>query len=245
MATCVRVFLLVLGFTPVTPLGAWAQLDPRIAPGPRRVDVSGTGGFLVSTDWSDLVLLVQSRRPAARSSNCSCAISSLSQVLCLMLRSLIGRGATACARTAASRGRVSRSLAVAAISPRSRWSSSVDVDTYLYDIAGVIGMMDYRPRAWVWPYIFFGVGGITYNLEQGVSPPLTFIERRRTVDGQTLIVRESPDQLLIAIDELGVETQLALNLGVGADFRIPMGPASLGVRFEAGITSIVRQSFRC
>ena len=112
-------------------------------------------------------------------------------------------------------------------------ASSVDVDTYLYDIAGVIGMMDYRPRAWVWPYIFFGVGGITYNLEQGVSPPLTFIERRRTVDGQTLIVRESPDQLLIAIDELGVETQLALNLGVGADFRIPMGPASLGVRFEA------------
>ena len=47
-----------------------------------------------------------------------------------------------------------------------------------------------------------------------------------------MFVFDDPDQLLIAIDELGVETKFALNLGVGTDFRIPLGPASVGVRLE-------------
>jgi hypothetical protein len=114
----------------------------------------------------------------------------------------------------------------------SEGGSEVDVDTFVYDVGGAVGLLDYRPDAWVWPYAFLGVGGITYNLERSVSPPLTFIERRRTVNGQTVVLRDDPDQLLIAIDELGVETKLALNVGVGTDFRIPLGGASLGVRLE-------------
>ena len=46
------------------------------------------------------------------------------------------------------------------------------------------------------------------------------------------MVHESSDNLLISVDELGLETTLAVNLGVGTDFRIPLGPASLGLRLE-------------
>ena len=44
----VVVALVALDITP-----AAAQYDPfAIAPGPRRVDVSGSGGLLLSSDWS-------------------------------------------------------------------------------------------------------------------------------------------------------------------------------------------------
>jgi hypothetical protein len=46
------------------------------------------------------------------------------------------------------------------------------------------------------------------------------------------IVSRDPDTLLISIDELGVESRIAFNFGVGTDFRIPFGPAGLGVRLE-------------
>jgi hypothetical protein len=106
----------------------------------------------------------------------------------------------------------------------------------MYDVGGAIGLLDYRRGALVFPYVFFGLGGVTYSLDRTVSPPLSFIERRppRTADGQIIVTKDDPDQLLIAIDELGLETRLALNIGVGSDFRIPLGPASIGVRLEVG-----------
>jgi hypothetical protein len=93
-------------------------------------------------------------------------------------------------------------------------------------------MIDYRRGAIAWPYFFLGVGGVTYDLEQTVGPPLTFIERRPPVSGDIIVSRTDPDPLLIAIDELGLETRFALNLGVGSDFRMPLGGGSVGVRLE-------------
>jgi hypothetical protein len=229
--TRVAIFFVVV--TAVTPAIAAAQLDQfNLPPGPRRVDVSGSGGFLLSTDWSDLVLL----------GSVSPIGGALEQ---LLVRDLVVdpgpvydaavtywegrfgfRAHGGFAKSCLAVGRRCGDLRVGAD------SSSVDVDTWIYDIGGAIGLIDYRPNAWAWPYVFLGLGGITYNLNQGVGPPLTFIERQRTVDGRTVAIRDTADQLLIAIDELGVETQFALHLGVGSDFRIPMGPASLGVRVE-------------
>ncbi len=233
MATRRHVLSFVVAFTLFSPVAALAQLDPRIPPGPRRVDVSGSGGFLVSTDWSDLVLL----------GSVSPVSGALEQ---LLVRDLVvdpgpvfdvvvtyweGRyGVRAHGGFAHSCLAVARRCGdFAALADQ---SSSVDIDAFIYDLGGAVGVMDYRPGAWVWPYFFLGLGGVTYNLDRSVSPPLTFIEHTRTVGGQTVVVRDSPDQLLIAIDELGIETRLALNVGFGTDFRIPMGPTSLGVRFE-------------
>jgi hypothetical protein len=218
----------------VLPASAAAQADlSAIYPGPRRVDVSVAGGFRLSTDWSDLVLL----------GGVSPASGALEQVLSRELlvrpgpvfdavvtywegrygfRTHVGF-AKSCLTAAAA------CAEVAATAPR-----SVDVKAWTYDIGGSIGLIDYRRGTWVWPYVFVGAGGVTYDLERAVGAPLTFIERSppRAADGRLVISRDDPDAVLIAIDELSLETKFALNLGVGTDVRVPLGPASVGVRLE-------------
>jgi hypothetical protein len=218
------------------PSWALAQTDlSAIAPGPKRVDVSGSGGFLLSTDWSDLVLL--------RST--SVVAGTVEQVL---VRNLVVdpgpvfnvavtywegrygfRAHGGFARSCLAAGRSCGELAT-----RGEIGNSVGVETWMYDVGGAVGLLDYRPGMWVWPYVFVGVGGVTYNLERTVGPPLTIIERVPPpgVERPILIAPDEPREVLFAIDELGVETRLALNLGVGTDFRIPVGPAGIGVRFE-------------
>ena len=215
----------------VTP--AAAQYDPfSIDPGPRRVDVSGSGGLLLSSDWSDLVLLG--------------SVSSVSGVLEQVLaRDLVvdpgpvfdgvvtyweGRyGFRVHGGFARSCLAVARSCTAATFAAT---SGTVDVDTWIYDVGGAIGLIDYRRGAIAWPYVFVGVGGVTYDLERSVGPPLTFVERRPPVTNGVIVARSDPDPLLIAVDELGIESRFALNLGVGSDFRVPVGGGSIGVRLE-------------
>jgi hypothetical protein len=109
---------------------------------------------------------------------------------------------------------------------------AVDVDAWTYDIGGAIGLVDYARNQWAWPFVFIGLGAVTYNLERTVGPPLTFIERRPPAPGQTVLIRDAPRPLAIAIDELGVETKLALNVGVGTDLRVPLPGGSVGLRLE-------------
>ena len=214
------------------PTVAEAQLD-RIAPGPKRVDVSGSGGFLLPTDWSDLVLL----------GSVSPVTGALEQVLARDL--VVDSGPVYDATVTYWEGRygfrahggfarsclaVGRTCGV--LTSLGEPVSRVNVDTYMYDVGGAIGLIDYRPALWVWPYVFFGVGAVTYNLDQSVGPPLTFVERRPGRGGSDIVVSRDPDTLLISVDELGMETQLALTLGLATDFRIPAGPASVGIRFE-------------
>lgn len=234
MAKGLPILPLLLAYLLLTAASAWAQLDPRLAPGPKRVDLSGSAGFLVSSDWSDLVLL----------GSVSPSGGALEQ---LLVRDVVvdpgavfdatvtywegrfgfrahGGFARSCLAVGARCGRPAALLGA---------NNSIGLDAYMYDIGGAIGLREYQPSAWVWPYVFFGWGGVTYRLDERVSPPLTFIERRRAADGAPVVVRDRSDQLVVAIDELETESQLGLNVGVGADLRVPLGSAGLGVRFEA------------
>jgi hypothetical protein len=80
--------------------------------------------------------------------------------------------------------------------------------------------------------VFFGFGAVTYDLARAAGPPLTFIERRAPSGTDVRTVISDPDLLLIATDELGIETRFAVNVGVGTDIRIPLGLASVGLRME-------------
>ena len=211
---------------------AGAQYDPlAIDPGPRRVDIAASAGFVLPSDWSDLVLL----------GSVSGVTGVFEQVLS---RDLVvdpgpvfdgvvtywenrygfrvhGGFARSCLA-------VGRSCAAT----RSIASGNVDVDTWTYDVGGAIGLTEYRRGAIVWPYIFFGVGGVTYNIQQSIGPPLTIIERRPPAGGRDLIVTADPDPLLIGLEELGIETKFAVNIGLGTDFRVPLPGGSVGVRLE-------------
>jgi hypothetical protein len=228
---CLCLVVVVTVVLTVTP--AAAQYDPfSIDPGPRRVDVSGSGGLLLSSDWSDLVLL----------GSISSVTGALEQVLA---RDLViqpgpvfdgvvtyweGRyGLRVHGGFARSCLAVARSCTAATFTGT---SGTIDVDTWIYDLGGAVGLIDYRRGAIVWPYVFVGVGGVTYDLERSVGPPLTFIERRAPLTNGVVVARSEADSLLIAVDELGIESRFALNLGFGSDFRVPVAGGSIGVRLE-------------
>jgi hypothetical protein len=118
-------------------------------------------------------------------------------------------------------------------------TGTVKVKSYAYDVGGSIGLLSYAPQRPAWPYIFFGLGGVTYDLDQTVGPPLTFIEQRPLRPPAAVIV-EDADPLLISLDELGVETRFAFTIGFGTDFKIPLGPTSLGVRLE--VSDLIHES---
>ncbi len=198
--------------------------DPRDRPG--RVDVSVLAGSVLPTDWSDLVLL----------GSISAASGIQEQVLVRDLRvepaSLFEGAVTYWKAQYGVRVQAGRSRSSLASRPD---LPQVDVATWFYDVRGVIGMREYTPQQWVLPYGFVGLGGITYELSHTVGPVLlTFIERPPVGAGTTerTVVFDDGRQILLAAGELGLETVFAVNIGVGADFRIPLGGAAVGLRVE-------------
>jgi hypothetical protein len=216
----------------------WSQpwSDPRDRP--PRLDISVSVGLLAPTDWSDLVLL-GSISPSG----------ILEQVLVRDLRvkpdTVFGGTVTYWRDKVGFRTHVglSRSSIVlgggalgAIAPPESGDIIAAELDTWFYDVRGAIGLMEYSPTRRAWPYVFVGLGGITYDLSRTVSPPLmTFIERttsRPAGAGDIVVVEDSGRQFVLAIDELGLETVLAVNFGIGADLRIPLGRSGVGLRLE-------------
>jgi hypothetical protein len=216
----------------------WGQpwSDPRDRP--PRLDLSASVGMLAPTDWSDLVLL----------GSISPVSGVLEQVLVRDLRvepdSVFGAAVTYWRDKYGFRAHAGFSRSSVVFGGDSLGSVppiggddivSVGIDTWLYDVRGAIGLVEYSPQRRAWPYVFLGIGGITYDLARTVSPPLlTFIERNpsRTGRGDIVIVEDDGRQFVLAVDELGLETVMAFNFGVGTDLRIPMGAAGLGLRLE-------------
>jgi hypothetical protein len=240
---CVRLqraaCLIGLMLLPATAIAQddWTQpwWDPRDRPA--RVDLGASAGLLAPTDWSDLVLL----------GSISSVTGLFEQVLVRDLR--VDPDAVFGATVTYWRGKygfrvnagLSRSSLVVggtslgAEPPDERLAG--DLDVWFYEARGAIGLKEYHPARRVWPYGFFGFGGITYDLARPVRPPLlTFIER--TVNGpleghgDIVIVGDIGQQFIVAVDELGLETVFALSFGVGTEFRIPVGGGGIGVRVE-------------
>ncbi|MBI3049730.1 MAG: hypothetical protein HYY76_15605 [Acidobacteria bacterium] len=220
--------VLVIGSAP-----ARAQTDLySIPPGPTRLDVSGSTGLRLSTDWSDLILL-GSVSPASGALEQLLArdlVVEPGPVFDLAVTYWEGRYGFRVhggfARSCLAVGRGCGGLTGPA-------GDAVGVDAWTYDVGGAIGLVDYARNRWAWPFVFIGVGAVTYDLERTVGPPLTFIERPPPSDrGQTLVVLAAPRPLAIVIDELGLETKLALNVGVGTDLRLGIGAGSVGLRLE-------------
>lgn len=224
--------------TGISPRAAGAQdwsqpwSDPRDRPA--RWDLSVTAGGVAPTDWSDLVVL----------GSLSSVSGALEQVLVRDVRvepdSVFGAAVTYWRdrygfRVAGSLSRSSLTIGGTTLDATApgRDVLSADVNTWSYDVRGVIGFLKYSPTRPVLPYVFLGAGGITYDLNRTITPPLlTFIERGGPVEPGTVIVRGDGRQFLLAVDELGLETVPAFDFGVGSDFRIPFGGGAIGVRVE-------------
>jgi hypothetical protein len=225
------------------PLPAFAQdwsqpwADPMDRPG--RVDISGSMGFVMPSNWSSLVLL----------GSISSASGVFEQVLARDLRvepdKAFGAAVTYWRARYGFRVQTDFSKSLLRIGGSPGGSElpimdgqpeAVRVKTWLYDMRGIVGLVEYEPRRLAWPYVFFGVGGITYDLARTVSPPLTFISQGVSGTGAgadiVVITRGEGRQFVLSSDELGLKTVFAGSFGAGTDFRIPFGPAGVGVRLE-------------
>ena len=235
-------FVVALTMRPATVAAQdWSQPWADPLDRPARVDISVSGGVLMPTRWSDLVLL-GSGTPAA---------GVLEQVLTRDIHVEPDTEFTAAATYWRSRyglrvrGGFSRSsvsiaaVPLASVSPSTPpahvggAASSVGIDTWLYDLGLSIGFLEYEPKRVVWPYGFFGVGGITYDLKQAIAPPLAFLEHPPSAPlADTIIVTDNGHQFLLTTNTLSTETVFAFNLGLGTDFRIPLKSGGVALRLE-------------
>lgn len=224
--------LVVLALPTVSAAQDWGQPWSDSRDRPPRLDLSLNIGMAMPTDWSDLVVL----------GTLSSVSGALEQVLVRDVRiepdAVYGATVTYWRDRYGFRagGTFSRSkLTVGGTSldgsgPRDVLATGVN--TWSYDVRGVIGFLKYAPSRAVLPYVFFGFGGMTYDLEDTITPPLlTFIERPGG-SGDVIIHDNGGRQLLLAVDELGLETVPVFDFGVGSDFRIPLGGGALGLRVE-------------
>ena len=235
-------FVVALTMRPATVAAQdWSQPWADPLDRPARVDISVSGGVLMPTRWSDLVLL-GSGTPAG---------GVLEQVLTRDIHVEPDTEFTAAATYWRSRyglrvrGGFSRSSVSIGAVPLAGVSlstppanavgaaSSIGIDTWLYDLGLSIGFLEYEPRRVVWPYGFFGVGGITYDLKQAIAPPLAFLEQPPSAPpANTIIVTDDGHQFLLTTNTLSTETVFAFNLGLGTDFRIPLKSGGVALRLE-------------
>ena len=234
------VSVVILALVPTASIAQdWSQpwADPQDRP--PRVDISASAGFLMPTRWTDLVLL----------GSISPATGVLEQVFTRGMSVEPDKEYAAAAtywiarygfRAQAAYSRSSLTiggtpLPVASSPASASNTTSVGIETWLYDIRGAIGFLDYAPSRTVWPYGFVGIGGITYNLKRTITPPLSFIESGTNRSGarpDTIVVVDGGRQFLVSIGELKTDSVFAFNVGLGTDFRVPLGAGGLGVRLE-------------
>jgi hypothetical protein len=198
----------------------WADSEDQ----PPRVDLSGSFGVLVPTNWSTLVLL------GSISSGSGVVEQILSRELRVEADKSYGGALTYWEGRYGLRFQGDYSKSSLRISN----AAPIGIKTWLYDVRGVIGAVEYKPSRTVLPYGFVGVGGITYDLAQTVSPPLTFITQAPALPSapNAIIVGDRSRQFVLSEEELGVKTVFALTFGAGTDIRVPIGPGGIGLRLE-------------
>lgn len=221
---------------------SWEE-DPAPPPAPRTLDVSLGGGALVSSDWSDFVvlgsfggttgtfqqvLLRELRvRPAAMA---DVALSYWEGRYGVRLHAGFSRSCLAVGSRCAVSG------PAAGDTPFSSPTEEIGIDTWLLEVGGMIRLVEPRPGRVLRPYFFLGLGAMAYDPDEGLDRILPrYIDVDRPVeidDGVVVIVVDETTTFLLAQEELGFTPRVAGHLGVGTDVRLPIGRGGTGLRLE-------------
>lgn len=212
--------------------------------GPRRLDLSVSGGAFLSTDWSNLVFL----------ESLGALGQSQQQVLLRQLHAPPEFGGTASVTYWKGRygfrvqaGFVSGCVTTGnscdgtstpdqSIMPPGLERTEIEMNQWTYGVQGIIGLREFTPGQTFRPYLVVGAGGVTYDLDEPLSTvlpgPIESTEPAVIGNGDETVVITDPSTFLFSMDEVGLATKFALNLGIGTDLRIPIGPGGIGLRLE-------------
>ena len=211
--------------------------------GPRRLEVGVSAGYALSTDWTDLVALhvFDTRGGIHRQvllRNVAVAPGAGGAVAVTYWRGRHAFRATvgysrSCLTTS------SRCVNGSGLPPEDGAAlgvAEVDMDVYRYGVEGIVGLRNWRESQFWRPYLIVGAGGVAYDPDENALPlfPGTFetLVQPSSAPG-TVVVTNGATTLLVATDELGLENVFGLTLGVGMDFRVPLGLGGVALRLEA------------
>jgi hypothetical protein len=214
-------------------------------PRPRRLEFSVTTGVQFSTDWSNLVILGTLGGLVDRVLIPDLSIDAGTS-MGLAVTYWEGRygfrvnaGFTrSCLAVAASCG--SFAIRDSGIDNDTIVVPRIDANAYSLDIGGAIGLVRPDSDFPLRPYVFFGAGGLAFNLDNAARFLLpSFLElggrpgRIGLDTNNRLVVIADASPFLVSVDQPGLELLFAGVLGFGTDMRVPIGKGSLGLRFEA------------
>jgi len=210
--------------------------------GPPHFDITFGAGAFASSDWSDLVLL--SAGPAGT--------GAFNQIVLRDFAVLPGPAIDAAATYW--RGRLGvrfhAAFSPSCIStgtscdddrpengeePRVFRQRAADIDTWIFDVNGVIGLREYDESRTFFPYALVGFGVVSFNPDDGEGLPPDFLVGgipTDPVNGERIIIILDDATTALVVDELGFETVIAVTLGIGTHLRIPIGSGSVGLRLE-------------
>jgi hypothetical protein len=213
----------------------WTEYD-----GPRRFELAAGASVFLSTDWSDLILLESlgpdgtHRQVLLREFAMAPEFGGHASVTYWKGRHgfRVHAGYVQSCLATGDRCEGSRTPVQTGLPP-----TEIAMDTYIYGVQGIVGLIEHSPGQWFRPYLIVGAGGVTYDLDQPLSVvlpgPLTSTGPVRVDrEGETLVFADDPGTFLLSMDEVSLETRVAVNLGIGTDFRIPVGPGGLTLRLE-------------
>jgi hypothetical protein len=195
--------------------------DPRDRPA--RVDLSLSGGFALSSDWSDLVVLG--------------SVSSTSSVFEQIVGNefQVERGPVVGGSVSYSKTKYGFRVSAARMNSTltSGGANIVDVGSWSYDIRGTMGLVDYTPARGVLPYLFVGFGGTSFDFSKTGNPPLSsLLANLPGTQADVFVIDRGRGRYVLEVDEYGRETVLAMNFGIGTDLRVPLSDGAVGVRLE-------------
>lgn len=227
----------LLGASPAAAqLRMWGDTLPIEPPGPPRLDLWAGLGTSFSSDWSDEVVLETRDATGARTTRLLLPEMSMVRgpaygAAVTYWRVPLGvrfqAGFTeACMAAGATR-------CEAAPDPETPTTFVTDVDVWTYGIQGVVGLTRGMLGRVLRPYVLVGAAGMTFDPEEAV-PGAGIPEGTTTppTGGGEVIVIDGTSDLVLTVDRLGFQTQLAVELGGGLDLRLPLGPHGIGVRME-------------
>lgn len=231
-------FLIPILLLVASPLAA-QQPDPyRPYDGPRRLEFSAGVGYFWSSDWSNLVLFEsfgvtgdEARRvvvPGLASAPGAGGQAAITYWKGRLGFRLFGAYSESCV-TSATRCGKNRPAPIGGDAPAIT-PVEVSLKTYSYGAEAVVGLLEYSDMQWFRPYLLVGGGGVTFDPAESV-PRFSSNTAGGTGTPGTYIVA-GPTQYTFQLNQVGLESRFAVNLGIGTDFRLPVGPGGLSIRAE-------------
>jgi hypothetical protein len=242
LATLVTITPFASAVTHAQQSWAFEKEEPR----PKRIDISVSTGLQLSTDWSDLVVLgtLGGLVEHVLTRNLAFAPGNSYGLTVTYWEGRYGfRVNAGMARSCLAVGGGCRSFTIpngdATNGDERIVVGNIDANAYSLDIGGAIAFVAPGKDVPFRPFFFFGAGGLSYDMDEAVRFLLpSFIELGGTSgrigqdrDGRVKVITDG-SPFLVSVGQPGFELLFAGILGLGVDFRVPLGQASLGLRFE-------------